>query len=102
MRLLAMVLVLVGFNVAFANEGVKSCVNTRFLGGHKVVDQNNLIFENGSKDILVTTRGCDLNRADRLVLRLQSSWLCKGDRIELQNQSGFYAGTCVITAMADQ
>ena len=105
MRILAVLFVLVGlvgFNIAFANEGVKSCVNTRFLGDHKVIDQNHLVFHNGSKNLLVTTQGCDLRNADRLGLKLTSSFLCTGDLIDLLDDSNFMVGSCVITAMQDQ
>lgn len=85
---------------AFATE--KNCVNTRILRSHKVVDSSTLLFEAGRTDYLFTTRGCNLNWADRLGFRLTSSFICRGDSITLLDYNNRFVGSCRIAKIEAQ
>lgn len=103
MRLFAALLVLIGLShTALAQDEANSCVNTRRLGSHSVVDDNTLLFSGRGHDYIVTTRGCRLGRAERLGFRLQSSYLCKGDTIMLLDYDNHVVGHCLITSIEAQ
>lgn len=101
MRLMIAVAILMGLgSVTLAAE--KNCVNTRILRGHKVVDSSTLVFEAGRTDYVFTTRGCNLNSAERLGFRLNSSFICRGDSITLLDYDNRFVGSCRIAKIEAQ
>lgn len=98
MKLFLSFVMVLGFGFsALANEGVRSCVSTRTLGGWEAVDAETLVFGRGSRAVTMTVRGCDVTRADKISWRLHTSFICRGDTVTLLDNWGYPVGSCRIT-----